>query len=360
MKIGYKIFEVKNNLTNLKNKFKTYYKIGENGNWQEGMGKIPVFDHDIIQENLSDEDNTVTVYAKIFDDNNNMIMTEEKCNVKDSENIVSIESDSLLKAINENELKSGKYNVTVNDETYNLKVYSFDENLNVISNMILGTEEDVSNGTDDAKNMIVLKVNGDLTIDEGVILTAYASKNGYGGPKGMLIYCTGNLINNGTISMTARGAYADGQNVYLWKNTDNSYEYIPAVGENGGIPARTGDVITAGVYGNDGTNGSNRKTGGGGSGAAQEAWSTSGSGGSGTSFSGGSGGGSSEERRTAGSGSSKGGPGGYPGGRFGVAYGAGNPGENADSNGTGGLLIIKANNIRWSWNYNLMWLKRWI
>ena len=42
--------------------------------------------------------------------------------------------------------------------------------------------------------------------------------NGYGGPKGMFIYCTGTITNNGTIDMTARGAKAVGQNVYLWKN----------------------------------------------------------------------------------------------------------------------------------------------
>ena len=31
----------------------------------------------------------------------------------------------------------------------------------------------------------------------------------FGGPKGMIVYCTGTLINNGTISMTARGAKAE-------------------------------------------------------------------------------------------------------------------------------------------------------
>ena len=45
----------------------------------------------------------------------------------------------------------------------------------------------------------------------------------------MMIYCTGTLTNNGTISMTARGAKASGQNVYLWQNLNGEYEYIPAV-----------------------------------------------------------------------------------------------------------------------------------
>ncbi len=52
----------------------------------------------------------------------------------------------------------------------------------------------------------------------------------------MLLYVTGNLENNGTITMTARGAKAAGQNVYLWKNEAevNSYEYVPAIGAAGG------------------------------------------------------------------------------------------------------------------------------
>ena len=53
----------------------------------------------------------------------------------------------------------------------------------------------------------------------------------------MIVYCTGTLINNGTISMTARGAKAEGQNVYLFKNLDGSFEYVPAVGGAGGNSA---------------------------------------------------------------------------------------------------------------------------
>ena len=140
--------------------------------------------------------------------------------------------------------------------------------------------------------MIVLKVNGDLTIDDGTTLTAYASKDGYGGPKGMTIYCTGTLTNNGTIDMTARGAKAVGQNVYLFKNADNTYEYVPAVGADGGKSVG-GYAIDS--DGNDGINGINRQTGGGGSGSCYQGRYTtsySGAGAKGTSYSGGTGGGS--------------------------------------------------------------------
>ena len=90
-------------------------------------------------------------------------------------------------------------------------------------------EKDVGTESEDAKNMVILKIDGDLTVNSGITLTACKSDNGYGGPKGMLIYCTGTLTNNGTISMTARGAKAGGQNVYLWQNKNGEYEYIPAI-----------------------------------------------------------------------------------------------------------------------------------
>ena len=159
----------------------------------------------------------------------------------------------------------------------------------------LGTEADVATESDYAKNMVVLKVNGNLTIDEGVTLTAYASKNGYGGPKGMTIYCTGTIANHGTVNMTARGAKAVGQNVYLWKNTDGTYEYVPAIGADGGAGisgAPSGSAITFRSNGKNGTNGVNRQTGGGGSGSIYNiGWASSGSGSKGTAYSGGTGGG---------------------------------------------------------------------
>lgn len=128
-------------------------------------------------------------------------------------------------------------------------------------------ETDVATETEDAKNMVIVKVNGDLTINEGVTLTACKSDNGYGGPKGLLIYCTGTIINNGTIDMTARGARAEGQNVYLWRNANNSYEYIPSTGANGGQKVYCSwDGTNPGLKG---ANGNNRKTGGGGSGTAR-------------------------------------------------------------------------------------------
>ena len=210
---GYEVLEIENKI-NIDG-FKTYYQIGKNGNWVEGQGKIGLTDYDLTTNKLINEDNTVTISAKIENQTNkNTVTVSKKYDVNTNSTTNSYEAESILDVLKNEEINTGLYNLTVKDEKYNLRVYSFDGDLNIKADTTLGTEEDVATATEYAKNMIVLKVNGDLTIDEGTTLTAYASKNGYGGPKGMTIYCTGTLTNNGTIDMTARGAKAVGQNVY--------------------------------------------------------------------------------------------------------------------------------------------------
>lgn len=85
-----------------------------------------------------------------------------------------------------------------------------------------GSSKDIGNST------ILLKVNGNLTINNNVSLTTVMdSKNG---PKGLIVYCTGILTNNGAISMNTRSAYTAGQNIYLFKNKSTGYEIINASG----------------------------------------------------------------------------------------------------------------------------------
>lgn len=147
---------------------------------------------------------------------------------------------------------------------------------------------DVATATDYAKNTVVLRVNGDLTINLDVTLTACASSANYGGPRGLIISCSGTLTNNGSISMTARGAKAKGENIYLYRNENDIFEYVPAIGATEG--AAYGSKIN-GSNGNNGNNGINRQTGGGGSGAGKfhNRYANVSSGGIGTSYSGGSG-----------------------------------------------------------------------
>ena len=254
----------------------------------------------------------------------------------------TITANSLLKAIGDNMFENDSYEKIQVDgvngsEIYQVHVYNFNGNQTWNENKTFGTESDVSttvNGTRQyAKNMVVVKVNGDLTIDNGVnVGPYYNSTTGYGGPKGFMIYVTGTLTNNGTID-NSHGAYAVGQKVSLFKNANSSFEFVPDVGD--GSQRATGN----------GAGGYNWN-----SGAASQ-------GGTGTSFSGGAGGGGSRGS-AADPGSSVGGPGGNGAlGRQGYG-GSGNPGgltagntATTGADGTGGLLIIYANTISGNGSY---------
>ena len=81
-----------------------------------------------------------------------------------------------------------------------------------------GKAEDVN------KNSVVLKVNGNLTLDSGYTLTSVKSGTAVG--KGLFIYCTGTATINGTVNMSGVTYSAGGQDVFLWKNRDGSFEYV--------------------------------------------------------------------------------------------------------------------------------------
>ncbi len=304
--------------------FTLYYKIGKKGQWQlcknkEGM-KIEKDDYlDLYEGNLVNEDDTITVDIKIVSKqeiNKILFNKDYKINMQPQENI----EDGIIQVIAKRELENdGHIEVTIGNETYAMHTYVFDGNQEWKEDQIFGDEEDIGNAKEYAKNMVVVKVNGNLTIDENVTVTAYNSS--YGGPKGMLLYVTGDIINKGTISMTARGAKAKGQNVYLWKNTNGSCESIDATGGKGGASYDSRSLVTTVVVnGKKGNNGISRRTGGGGTGSGRSYLNIGhiviGQGGRGTSYSGGSGsgaantdGGRNQNERLAvsGAGSSEGG-----------------------------------------------------
>ena len=183
--------------------------------------------------------------------------------------------------------------------------------------------------------------------------------------------------------MTARGTYnQEGENVYLWQNINDTYEYVPAYGGEGGEGIYCINTATAStdyvISGNTGVNGENRATGGGGSGGLYARRynypsfiSSSGSGAAGTAYSGGSAGGGLDVNYSgtlqAENASENGGPGGdayairgetrwaerSAGGGAGNLGGMGkyteyraklgtNKTANSGKNGTGGLLILYA------------------
>ena len=220
--------------------------------------------------------------------------------------------------------ETGIYQPMINNISYILDVIVLNGNQTISSNTNYGTLDDCASGTDAsqmAKRMVAVKVNGDYTVNSNVTVGPTYNET-YGGPKGFLLYVTGTLTNNGTID-NSHGAYATGENVYLYKNLDNTYEYIPNVGAG----SKT-----------NGASSNKRATGGGGSA----------NGGSGTSYSGGSGGSTSAATLPSEYGG-KGAIGAYSSGKYEYAGGAGNPAGCSDrntfcgKNGTGGLLIIYAN-----------------
>ena len=222
---------------------------------------------------------------------------------------------------------------------------------------------------------VVVKNYNNLTINSGCKLTV-ANRC-----KGLLLYVKGDLVVNGELSMTARGASvnpttagvsATGLRIVRFKTgaTDTlsasdlagcGSAATTAEGNQAGISgngkiytiARTGasggaavtDAGGSGVAGNQGGDGSTGQSGGGASGGARWFSGPSGRGGNGTCFSGGPGGGATNNGVTDGvtAGSDTGGAGGNActGGASGS--GAGNPaGSNGTvgENGTGGLLIL--------------------
>ena len=161
---GYKVIDIENKIS--LDGYKTYYQIGNNGSWVEGTGKIGLADYDLTTNNLLNEDNTITINAKIENQTTqNVVNVTKKYEVETSSKNNSYNAESLLKALENGEIGTGVHQVTVEDETYNLKVYSFNEDLNIKADTTLGTEDDVATASEYAKNMIVLKVNGNLTVD---------------------------------------------------------------------------------------------------------------------------------------------------------------------------------------------------
>lgn len=201
----------------------------------------------------------------------------------ESEIIDTITGDSILSIVKSKGLVSGFYNFVVKDETYKVHVFVKEGNCTYG-----GEGETLIFGDNIANNsMMILKCNGELTISEGSILTPYTT------PKGMFVYSSGTITNNGEISISLKGSTATGQNVYLWKNStgDKEYEMVPKIGAEGGKKASVGNSAGAKSNGKPGNDGVNRETGGGGSGAVFSNYQAISSkiGGAGTSYKGGNG-----------------------------------------------------------------------
>jgi hypothetical protein len=229
------------------------------------------------------------------------------------------------------------------------KIFNTSQDLNDV--LSLCTEND-------ANTQVVI---GDLIINNIILTPPYRCK-------GMIIYANDKIVNNKSISMTARGAIGDGNDLYLC-SLDNQYQIIPKDGALGGDKQEETSSYEGPYPGNAGYNGTNRQTGGGGCGAACHGDNDFTSviirqgGGQGTSYSGGSGGGGCDVNHPGTFTMPKPDPGtGAGGDGYGARYrsswynrngggGAGNPGGRGcyasgwsdalnGEDGTGGLMIV--------------------
>lgn len=200
--------------------------------------------------------------------------------------------------------------------------------------------------TQDTRSAWVM-VNGDLQIDAGVVFAPPVRK------LYTIVYVTGNLILNGSMSMTARGASHSAiaaSDIPIGIGTFSGVlnPRVPAAGASSVTNVTTGTNLVGGLNGISGTNG---QTGGGGTGGIAGGNNTGTSiSAAGTSFSGGSGGGGA--RGTTSTATGNGGAGGNASSNgdptnFRAGGGAGNPGGNgvgtsglAGAAGTGGVLIV--------------------
>lgn len=145
------------------------------------------------------------------------------------------------------------------------------------------------------EQMLIIKHPRQILVNKDLILTPKVRK------KGLVIF-TKLLINAGRISMQAKGADAEGQDVYLYKD-----QFIPANGAIGGAIARLPYNVGRSNQrhgGNTGGHGINRQSGGGGSGGIYGGYYTTtasyaGAGSQGTSYSGGAGGGGCSTETTS-------------------------------------------------------------
>jgi hypothetical protein len=195
-------------------------------------------------------------------------------------------------------------------------------------------------------------INGNLTINSGQTFIPTKRK------LFTVVYVTGNLVCNGTISMTGRGANHSGTgnsggytapvDILIGSGTFGAVTnpQIPASGGAGAAGFTTSSGVSQGY--NNGTAGSSGGTGGGGSGVSYSPThypTTSGAGTAGTCFSGGSGGGAASDLLNGFDATPNGGKGGDPGNYFAYLGGTGNPGgfgggQFQGNSGTGGSLIV--------------------
>ena len=126
-----------------------------------------------------------------------------------------IECDSIVQGARDNNLQDGNYlfRVVGKNKTENAEILDYPvEIINYYEDVTYSLDEgqiaktiSLGDNTTD-KKMLIVKYHKNLRIDKGVTVTANTVSN-LTYKKGMYLCVMGELVNNGTISMTARGTY---------------------------------------------------------------------------------------------------------------------------------------------------------
>lgn len=175
------------------------------------------------------------------DSNGNKDTTIKKIRTKPEEGILQFMASDAIKASNQayvrpiNGIPSYTFEILYLDQNNISNYGTYNQSTNtytITKNMNLGTAQ--------MSKMAVLKCDGNLTINSGVTITAASAYNIEDATgiatkvKGIFICCTGTFTNNGTITQSGRGTYKTaGQSLYLWKNANETLEYVPAYGGDG-------------------------------------------------------------------------------------------------------------------------------
>ena len=102
--------------------------------------------------------------------------------------------NDIIQGIRDSNLSDGEYEILVNDEIYNIELYNYYEDVTYTKDQ---GEIQLGNDTPD-QTMLVVKYHKNLTIEEGVKLTAKTRK------KGMYICVLGDIVNQGEITMSKK------------------------------------------------------------------------------------------------------------------------------------------------------------
>lgn len=222
------------------------------------------------------EQNDKTITAKQYGNTKGTIRHKTSGKTKEVEILIIVKMESIVQGFRDTDLPDGNYTIRIKEQNYDVELINYYDDMEYSLDVgEVAKIVELGDSTTEYK-MLVVKYHKDLKISEGVTLTAKRVGN-LTYKKGMFICALGDIENKGTISMTARGTYnCEGEDVYLWKNIDDTYEYVPAVGAAGGETGKRGE------------NAQDRQTGGGSSGGVEiEYGGRGGQGSAGTSYSGG-------------------------------------------------------------------------